>query len=1514
MKNYSDEQLRTQLSSLRDALLALKADGPDGFEGLIRIALTALTGVPFRLASSGLQGGVDGAAALPADAVYFEAKRYGGTLGRDEVLVKIADFSRNYNMSDRLWVLAATVEVREQLVADVRADGDKNSISTIVLDWSPTQLPFLAVVIVSGGEDAIQFILDHGKTGEDGLRSTFAAVEANPNFAGLRDRIKADFSGTKLAVARAVELSAAWRDKVFKSSRAARRQLGQPLAILEDCDAPDLRRTFREKVLGHLQAGNEVVLTGDEGQGKSWVAAQLCSEWPGLVLFVSAERFDGIKAAGLDEFLIDLLIEQTGAIADEALEMRWRHRLKAWTNAQPVTPLLIVVDGINQRQDTLWWQLLNGLQGILESIGGRLVVTVRPHYWQRLTVYGLDFKPVRIVVPNWTGPERDALLAYYDIDPGWLDSRTRDTVKNPRLLGVAIRTLGSRGADAWRGLTTDRLLFEHLLAAQRDGYEGSRTFRELTEDLRIHAGQVMERIRASSNRPPREFEGDAIAVVETRFYVPIPGPGGGYELREEGLSLALGISVVDQLWQAERRQEDLGTLIAELIQPVGALDRTVDVCFAALWVCALDEVRFSSTIFQALLDAFADLQNVSDVRFDEFVEIQKLRVDEFFEVVKRLALEHGRRVNTDWFQHGAFAVARDTASWPVAKVAIRHWLRCYNKDPAVQAARFHRRGDAEYEKQLGRARAKVGAALTALSPFEERLLEQMEEVAGDTDDLHSLALKLLAGRQLAEFADDFVAMGMGFALNHPSYQANKAFAELTTFNREDRVAVREAFPKAIESLQAESVSEGGRWTVVRMLYATGDESHAVMAEEIATELRKDWPIFDRLPQDHWRNIDIADPKASDPVGLDDGVQQFCELEPDTLWQAMGLSSEDHRFREFLPVAARFAPEAAVVKVRDILAGLLTREGFPLRQVLLNCSNDIPLVTPDLAIGLVSRIVESDAVSTLPDDVQDTCRMRAFWFAAEHLSAEDQLSCMTSGDFGRYVLVDVFLSLKTHPAETLTIALSAALDKGDEQAIYAALVAALQMDDEPTARLEELVLRCTNYPGPELRGLAFQLALNKGLSRARKAQSEGDWTASAHDGLALERVSGSHLLIEACAAGELSIDDLLRRIDQESWFDAAERLGVDFALPMIEVLLHKLRGAMAEVANRPLPPFELTLSRSDDVLFTRRLVEEMQRDAGRLPKQQDLSEVFASDDVHTERRERLATTARSFLKELDATDARLLLQRYGVEDLRRLVAYKPSLLVDLCNLLDATDDGMYAWLRNLAMAVACIASIEDPNRSVALFARAGASARVVRQSAGDRLDLEHMAVWRSVRSEPIESLWKGRLLGAENDAVLAQEVLAAERFGAATFIDDFVRELVSRGDSLDLAYAWTIVGFSSRWSTFEGDLKRYSQDKSFVGEAARNAIAARRNADWAKYWAEKMWQAPAAEDFWRCMMVAQTCMDGRISQTPSPGSKWTQFARIFRDVRRKAIKSRIKEREKTLIGQSVPEEVFVVVQD
>lgn len=1507
--------IEQQLKVMKIGLLSLKSAGADGFEGLLRTVLTRLTGIPFRLACSGLQGGKDGEAASQSDPVCFEAKLYSGKIDRKDVLVKIADLARIEKAADRLWVLGATIEISTQLAEQVEEDGNKQAISTFVLDWTVAPLPLLAVAVVAAGDAAIDFIIanrdektEQKELRRDELVAVFDSVAGHPEFENLLQRIQANLVVSKLAFKKAVDLNAEWRGQTFGSTRHARERLGQGLAVLQDKTYPQMRTKLRKDISDVLSAGHDVVLLGDEGHGKSWLSAQLCSDADGFSLFISAEQLESISIDGLDDFLVDQLIRHTGERSEKTLQDRWRHRLAAWQAEPPLAPLLVVVDGLNQRQSLRWDKLINNIQYRLADMGGRLIVTVRPHFWRKSVERGLAFKPKAFEIPEWLPEERDELLKHHGIDLNWLDEQTLTTLRNPRLLSVAVATLPDQEATAWKGLTTDRLLMEHLRSSQLEQYEDE-TFTKLTKRLSDHATQVLERVQASANELPQNFQSDSTAVIETRFFQPLAGPGGLYELRSEGLTLALGFTLVDQLWQTHSAKQSLADRVSQLIEPINAMERTVDVLFASLMICALDDDRFDGSIFAVLLDAFANLQNVNDQRFEEFVEILKHQPATLFDSLKVFCLERGQRINNDWFVHAAFEVASTEEGWCTAETAIHHWLHCYNKDPVEQSNRYHGQSDADYESRVKKKAEEINEELASLSEFENQLLGQMTEVPHEPDELISLALKLLAGRSLTSFADSFVAMGLAFSLDTGIYRARKEFPQLTTFNRVDRTATREAFLKAIEPLR-NNTSRGGQWTVVRMLYASGNETDAVEASLIAKELRKDWHYFAPQSPDEWRQLKVANPDAVQPVDMDEGLQKFNALDTSKMLQTMFVGDEGHRFKEFLPVACRFEAEAAVEKTRELLCGLLTRTGFPLRQIILNSEDHLPLVEANMGIRLVERVKEANTFDGVPEQDQWVCRAFSFYYAAGQVSSSEQLKCMTNKDFGIHYLLSVIPSLKPQPTEDIVASVRDALENNDEDSAYGSLAAALYGQTNITGELEELILTCSRGASSMLRAVAYELALYNGLDSIRQAHMCSSWSAELADEKTYEVWFGSMLLVEASAQGELPVDTLLKRIGQKTWFAAADRLGKPFAEPLVDCFLPRLRGGIAATTEIHAPSADLNLSRDDRTPFPLLSIEETDRNSERFPKQRSLKETLGAPDDFDEKQSCLKAVAKAFFQELKGSDAQALVQYVNIDDLRGLVAQVPTLLGELVEILEQAESSQFVWLKNLAFAVANLVSEQNPDQAVALLYRALSSEGFVRQAIGDDLTIEHQAIWGAKASDPIEEFWCKRLLGAENDEVLAREVLAAERFGAVAFINSLVLELASSDDSLNLAYATTIAGYSIQFDKFADLIGEHIDKKGMAGEAAIHAHSECENAKWAHHWVGSMWNAETPEEFWRCLMIAKTSMDARVSPKTPKDNRWALYAPVFRRARKSSIKERNKERIKRLVGQETPEQIFI----
>ena len=205
------QSIKTHFINLSTALAKLKPTGQKGFEGLIAVALEAIIGTPFRLASSGYQRGVDGKAAFN-EGVVFEAKLYTTDLQRADILSKIPDFVRHNDYADLVWVLGATCAVPTQLAEDLRTDGNKDGISVLVLDWMPSDYPRLAVTLAMGGEKVEAFLKDNLKS-DEAIKKALAALLAIRNHEAFplhEVAIRQKLDAAEVATDIAVKANAKW--------------------------------------------------------------------------------------------------------------------------------------------------------------------------------------------------------------------------------------------------------------------------------------------------------------------------------------------------------------------------------------------------------------------------------------------------------------------------------------------------------------------------------------------------------------------------------------------------------------------------------------------------------------------------------------------------------------------------------------------------------------------------------------------------------------------------------------------------------------------------------------------------------------------------------------------------------------------------------------------------------------------------------------------------------------------------------------------------------------------------------------------------------------------------------------------------------------------------------------------------------------------------------------------------------------------------------------------------------
>ena len=1150
-----------RLEAVRSELLSMEPTGPGGFEGLMQAVLTEVTGVPFRLSAAGSQRGRDGGAAYQQDGISFECKLYDGPIRRESVLSKLAELSLDPDTD--LWVLCATVPVREQLAREICEIGQRQGLSTCVLDWSG-ELPPLAVALS----------LAHGVLNDRLSDESIAALEALGNeghFKGHADRLRNALGEPTVGVAAAAEANQRWLMKRFSNARLAKRAFGTRLAPFDSrlIDAHP-RVEFVDQVRAFLTADalEEDVLwiTGDEGAGKSWLVPLAWKELDPkpLMVVLSPEEFAEDRSP--EDLLIVALVAQTGDSARERAKETWRRKFRRWRSGPGTAAprFVVVIDGLNQRPDTDWVRGIERMDEDLAALGVRLIATVRSGYFRQRIKPGLGYAPTGVSVPEWSESERDAILAQHGVVvPGHeLDERhvvILRALQNPRLLGIAVELLGNRQVESLDELGVSRLLLEHMRVGPRDAF-GQQPFDEYERRLRKHAEEVVRRLAAGTVDDIDIFEG-VEAIADGRFFVTVRNVPGRYTLGDSVLALALGFCVVDRLRFAHRNRRDLWAALDEIIDPIGSLDQTANVVEAALAISAV--AGDGGTVVEPLVAAFAGLQNPPRSLLPAFRRWARAWPKAFLGAAKRLLLEGNRHPNLDWLEDSLCAARADQDGWSAVSAAVSDWLGCYSRPGSESGPKAQKPSGGNDWFDWSR-----------ISAGEASLLGEMREVSGNVEALNRFGLRLIAGQRLTPFAKGLVQTVFANALEQDALSVGRDVEQLAGLNRVDWRETREALRREQSVLQGDDTSRAGRWALVRLLRATGDPEDAGSADGLVRQL-SDWDGGEawRLVEQYCAS-DPCDPSASKPDNLVEAVNYYDELEMGRLHPAMGQTKADHMFSMLRPAMARFAPARAAERHRDFGRQVSAREGHALRFGLFGLEPHNSILGRELAHELLTASRQNGFCGRAgegPDDddrriVSEYGRLLAF----PYLTLHEQLELLPEVDDKRGPFLRLDGLAKPLEREELEQCFQEACEAKRGGAICALLAFCRQQRMAISERFRERLSPLMESPTEIVRSAALGVVEYMDDTKLVSLFVASDWTSAGTKEAFRSDFFGSLVLIRAAGEGLISWQEALTRMSVRTYGVAVERGGAQVAGVVAGLLDESIQSALQVDEGRSSP--------------------------------------------------------------------------------------------------------------------------------------------------------------------------------------------------------------------------------------------------------------------------------------------------------------------------------------------------------
>ncbi|PZN98329.1 MAG: hypothetical protein DCF30_14420 [Hyphomicrobiales bacterium] len=1517
-----DPTLTTHLNALRAALLTLKPTGQTGFEGLIALALHDILGVPFRLASSGTQRGIDGKTAGEGDVVAFEGKLYSDSVPRTEVLSKIADLGRNKDAPDLVWVLGATTLVSTQLADDLRADAAGKGMIVVILDWSETRLPELALALAMSGERVEQFLLAHIEDGAAGQAiAALGVIRDAADFALEAARLRASLDGPAMAARMAEKANAEWLMAVFSDRRRARLRLGQALSPLGD-GVPKLlpRSGLVESLtpcLSQPADGKTTFVLGDEGCGKSWLVAQAWSGLASKPLFVvmTADAFTQSSAPfDAKPLLIVKLIEQTGDEADDRNKRRWARRLAGWPR-HPVSDrprLAVLIDGINQRPDVDWGRIIESMSLLLEEIGGSLLVSSRTPFFRDRVRGRLTIPTGTVQVPEWSATERDEILRDRTIEPTSLHPTVAGTLRNPRLLGIALQLLDKGAVSSLTEVSVSRLLFEHIRTSEQEALAPYSAL-DFARQLQLHARAILDRARALQVDDLYVFDADLSAVVDGRFFREVDGDPHKYELREHGLTLALGLSVVDRLRWARRNHRDLDETLAELLEPVAALDDTANVIFAALNAVSWLDDHYDAEVAASLVVGFANLQNPDQSRFPAFCSLAKERPPGFLLAARRLCLAGGHQPNFDWVQGALMDAAGSERAGVTVAAEAASWLSVHSVTPDVSM-----RAGAEQGPERAKKRTEIDRRIDELSEAERQILGRLIIVEDSVSALSKLAMFILAGRQLAPHAEAVLDWCFGQALNSDYGSPYKECIDLISLNLVDWSDARAALLSVAAPLRGPQVSRVGQWALVAALRSTGNPADAEEAHALVEALTKD---RERFPG--WRRIedycatDPCDPDSTEPDNIETTARNYGAIDVARLRLSMGLSSEDQFLNDARPGVARFHPATAAAKHVEMADHVLGRKGFPLRQGVLMLRDHAALLTRTQAEALIAKWRDARAAGDLEGlSKQDEWITTQYLLllAFPSLTGAEQADILLEIGPDQEILLDNLQAMKVVDEDFLKRRLADARATGDVHRQYVLLEITKETDAPLSEDIRDYLISLVTSEVERLRTRAFGIIARGEDGRMLRAVADSGWNAAdANSENGFEAWYGSLALIQAAKLGHADGLGIVERISPRLYGHAARILGGNVALAIagrIDVSIQRAAGLDSELVA---PDIELHAPIGDWTHPLRFSVSD------RDPPGNDLSSSmrrFAETDAEFQERHRRNYDAFvDFRDSLTRAQARIVLDHLALDDFAAIVACAPEMADRWDDLLSSLPETRLSAVYNLVLLLAHALSGTRPDRTRALLAKIKPSRPIVRVAFGRAgVGLDAMAIWAAHDGMELDDIRSRRLDQARTDQDLATEVLAALLNGKQDTLRRYVERRVAGGEPAHVARGVMVAGFSDLDPFNSEILSRFEGSHGLIGDARRAASYAYDRNRWSRHWFAQIAASDEAEDFWRAKVLFGKIVDGRFGvwreQCARTGSAIGRLGETVGD----GLKSRYgrweKHRKKTLFGREAPSPFFL----
>lgn len=1523
------------IDELRDIVRKLKATGPDGFEGLIAVVLSDVTKIGFSLAKSGSQRGKDGETIYDPGTITFEGKRYDETVPKNEVLSKISEIAVDDTGITDLWILGATAPISSQDNTSITSLGKKIGIGTLILDWSDTCLPGLATLLAMAKSQSISFIADKAQVPEDEIERGLDAVQSHPQFPQRNQQISEALYQPSIGPAYSLQRNEKYLRAAFGSRGRAKAVFGQAWAP-GDTAIPGVldRKDLREKLAGLIFAKPNDRITailGSDGNGKSWLFGQCWlnqAPKPLTVVIVPEDIKEPFSLSDVEPLLISKLVTQTGDTDTGVPRERWRRHLERWRRTKPesLPRLVVMLDGLNQRESIYWAQVVNTLAQVLSDLGAKLVISTRTPFFCNHLQNKLANSVDLIEVPEWSTPELETLLAERSSSVAKLKPQVAEFLRNPRIFAVAAELFKAGRIEEFGELSVSRLLFEHIRMGTSPAAEPLSTS-EFVRGIRLHAGEVVERLQKPNPIDTTIFtrkvglsEGtlsieDQFRVTSAgRFFEEVPGDSTLYCIKDEGLPLALGLFLLSSAQTALRNNQSIGEQLSKILDPIAALDKAADVLLSAVIAAVLSD-NTPMEIIAALAAAFVSLQNLDAERFPEFRGLVKEKPAAFLSALENATLSEGIISNLSWINEALLANRGDAAVWAAITTAAKRWLSMYSLAPD-RMIHEHSVDSNKWRDSYSKRKNELDAKLVALSAAERAILSQLVlEERGNYSKLNEAAIDLLAGQPLKAFGEAFRNWCFANSFNGGIQNRREDLYHLIQLNRVDWVETRDALLAAVEDLRGACVSQTGRWALASALCATADQTAAKEATTIIEDLTKDqehhpgWSLIET-----WCATDPCDPTTVRPENIIATAERYKQLEVTKLRTSLGQNQDDHFFEDARAGLVRFEPDAAIETMRRFADHLVIRDTSDFRIGAFLLENHTAALDDEVAsvyLAKANAIGEELLTGTDPYKERFIASQYAMMIAFPHMSGDQQLAALTD-----YVRVDnILLSVCDLMRDADPLKYEEILDKAyaadDIVLLFRLMTFAKYTGTQISTRARTIIGELASSTAPLVRLCALGAIRRLNDPALLKLVVDSGWSAKQLDAAdaKFEIWYGSQVLVLAAEKNLISIDDCIDRVSLSAFLDIVHRIGVDAARAVADRIDVALKAAVRHVVKGTIPHIEQRIGdRERPEHYNVRDSPNPNEDLAA-----SLRHAAETGAAFYERQERNYNAVERLERELSSTGASLIIDTVTPALLEELYLQVPEYIRNWHQMLRNLSGMELRAVHNVALPVAQVIAKEDPACAVEMFERLARVEPFVHVAFGSaKISLDSVSLWKADDNDEIRALRFKRLDQALTDAEIALEVLAADHVGRVDQLKAYVLDRRARPEPVYVARALMVAGFSPEEPWALETIDAHKDDDGFLSDAYDAAKYAMERHQWSRHWLKMMRNAKTPTDLWRYAVLLAAIVDGRFKGIKSGSNAWLidRFGPTFNDLIHRRIEKWKSKREKTLFGTRVPDARFL----